>query len=395
MSNSTEKVFIFIDEYGNTAMNTDNAGTPSHFVYAAIVIKESDLSAARNIRNEISNLYFDKHAIKSKRIPLNVKGFNKRVNILMKLKELDFKAFTLVVDKEKAKESTKGIEYKQTFIKFFNKVFLKPFTKSFSSFEVYADKTGWPEFQRSLNEYLNRNVFQQDLFTPERSYRLVDDIIEEPLIQLADILAGCLGKIYCTSHSYDNVKSSVLFELLHDRLFVSFYPSGRINYEGMIKGNEDMNVAIQKIATESAIDAQNNKGALTDEAGAVLDYLLLIFKSNPSRIVETYEIVEKVKILFPAFTVTNLKRCIQSLRDRGVLIASIQGKSGYKLPNRVEDVVGFYNRNLNNIVPMINRINLCNTKLKLNKENSIDILDMDNSFATLRELIKAVEKPTK
>lgn len=392
MANPNEKVFIFIDEFGNTSLNTSLEGTSSHFVYAALVIQESQVGRARTVRDEINDLYFKGSTIKSNRVPNDEKGFNKRLNILIKLKELNFKVFVLVVDKAKAAEATGGIEYKETFIKFFNKVFLKPYAKSFASYEVYADKTGWPEFQRSLHTYIETNVLQRDLFNPDRSFRLVDDIREEPLVQLADILAGSLGKIYCTSDSLDSIKSGVLFDLLHDRLFVNFYPSGKVNYIGDLKGNQSTDGAVRKIAVDSAVDALENRAKLTDEAVLVLEYLLLMFKSNPSRMVESYEIVEKIKTFFPVFTLNNLKRCIQSLRDNGALIASIQGKSGYKLPDRVEDVVGFYNRNLNNIVPMINRIILCNSKLKLNRVNSIDILNMDSNFATLKELIKAVQK---
>lgn len=41
---------------------------------------------------------------------------------------------------------------------------------------------------------------------------------------------------------------------------------------------------------------------------------------------------------------------------------------------------------------MINRITLCNSKLKLNRVNPTDILNIDSNFATLKELIKAVQK---
>lgn len=392
MANLNEKVFIFIDEFGNTSLNTSIEGTSSHFVYAALVLQESQIEMARKVRNEINDLYFKGSTIKSNRVPNDEKGFNKRLNILIKLKELDFKVFALVIDKAKAEVTTGGIEYKETFIKFFNKVFLKPLAKSFASYEVYADKTGWPEFQRSLHTYIEKNVLQRDLFNPDRTFRLVDDMHEEPLVQLADILAGSLGKIYCTSNSFDSVKSSLLFDLLHDRLFVNFYPSGKVNYIGDVKGDQSTDGAVQKIAVESAVEVLENRARLTDEAVVVLEYLLLMFKTSPSRMVESYEIVEKAKTFSPAFTSNNLKRCIQNLRDNGALIASIQGKSGYKLPDRVEDVVGFYNRNLNNIVLMINRIILCDSRLKQNGVNPIDILNMDKHFVTLKELIKAVQK---
>jgi len=74
------------------------------------------------------------------------------------------------------------------------------------------------------------------------------------------------------------------------------------------------------------------------------------------------------------------------------LIASIQGKSGYKLPDRVEDIAGFYNRYLNSIVPMINRINICNRKLLVNSLQEVDLLQTNSNYSLLYELIKTLDK---
>lgn len=84
--------------------------------------------------------------------------------------------------------------------------------------------------------------------------------------------------------------------------------------------------------------------------------------------------------------------CVQHLRDHGVLIASIQGKSGYKLPESVEDIAGFYNRYLNSIVPMLNRINICNRKLMVNSVQEVDLLQSKSVYSLLHELIKTLDK---
>ena len=70
--------------------------------------------------------------------------------------------------------------------------------------------------------YINTKVIQRDLFAPDRSYILPDDRKAEPLVQLADYLSGCLGRIYCTSPSHE--QSVQLFNLLHDRIFIDFFP---------------------------------------------------------------------------------------------------------------------------------------------------------------------------
>lgn len=115
-----------------------------------------------------------------------------------------------------------------------------------------------------------------------------------------------------------------------------------------------------------------------------------MFRTAPDRLVEKYEIIEKLKRVFSHFTEQQLRVCIQQLRDDGVLIVSIQGKSGYKIPDRVEDVAGFYDRYLNSIVPMI--MNICNRKLLVNSLQQIDLLQANSNYFLLHELIKTLDK---
>ncbi|GAB3834016.1 hypothetical protein GCM10028895_53720 [Pontibacter rugosus] len=124
----------------------------------------------------------------------------------------------------------------------------------------------------------------------------------------------------------------------------------------------------------------------------MLQYLYLMFRTAPDRLIEKREIIEKMKRRFPAFSEQQLRVCVQHLRDNGVLIASIQGKSGYKLPDGVEDIAGFYNRYLNSIVPMLNRINICNRKLMVNSVQEVDLLQSNSAYSLLHELIKTLDK---
>ncbi|WP_026461211.1 DUF3800 domain-containing protein [Adhaeribacter aquaticus] len=341
-----QHLHIYLDEFGNTSLNLEKAGTFSHFVLTALLIDESKLEQVRDLPKEISRRYFKRHPIRSSRITNDESGFQKRLDILQELRRLDFLILSLVINKSKV--TGEGLNQSDVFYKYFNRIFLKQFPKNFASFSIHADELGWPEFRRSLQHYINTKVIQRDLFTPDRTYRLVEDCLEELLVQLADFISGCLGKIYCTSHSHE--KAAYLFDLLHDRTFVDFYPFEESDFSLAIPvQDQEKNDLIAKIA--AALAEQHR---LSNEAQAVLQYLYLMFRTAPDRLIEKYEIIEKVKKSFPNFTEHHLRLCIQQLRDYGVLISSIQGKSGYKLPDRVEDIAGFYNRYLNSIVPMIN-----------------------------------------
>ncbi|MBF8965455.1 DUF3800 domain-containing protein [Pontibacter sp. FD36] len=384
-----QHVHIFLDEFGNASLNLDKAGTFSHFVMTAVLLDETKLEQARLLRDTISQRFFQGQPIKSSRIPNDEKGFRKRLEVLRELRQLDFVVLGMVINKSKLEGA--GFDHNDVFYKYFNRIFLKQFPKNFTAFSIHADQLGWPEFRRSLHHYIETKVIQRDLFTPERSYRLVEDKAEEPLVQLADFLSGCLGKIYCTSHSHE--KASALFDLLHDRTFIDFFPFERTDYLlSPTPEDRQKNHLIRRIASESVQEALSGRNSLSEEALAVLQYLYLMFRTAPDRLIEKREIIEKMKRRFPAFSEQQLRVCVQHLRDNGVLIASIQGKSGYKLPDSVEDIAGFYNRYLNSIVPMLNRINICNRKLMVNSVQEVDLLQPNSAYSLLHELIKTLDK---
>ncbi len=164
------EVNVYIDEFGNAHLNLSKAGTFSHFVYTAIVIKRENIQEAYKLRYEISKKFLQGHPIKSSSRALSNddRGFQKRLNILQYLRSLDFIIFSLVIDKKKIDGD--GLKYKDVFYKYFNKVFLKGFVKTYDSFEIYADKLGYPDFQRNLIQYVYDNAIQKDLFNPHRSW---------------------------------------------------------------------------------------------------------------------------------------------------------------------------------------------------------------------------------
>lgn len=43
---------------------------------------------------------------------------------------------------------------------------------------------------------MDRHNLLQTLFS-NNSFKIKDDIVEEPLVQVADFYAGCIGKYYC------------------------------------------------------------------------------------------------------------------------------------------------------------------------------------------------------
>ena len=112
----------------------------------------------------------------------------------------------------------------------------------------------------------------------------------------------------------------------------------------------------------------------------------------PDRLIETAELVEVVNRIDFKYKEQNLRQAIAHLRDNGVLVVSIEGRHGYKIPNKLADIYGFYNRYLNSIVPMLNRIKKSNEILKIKSVNDINVLELDDSLIKLKELLEVIDK---
>jgi uncharacterized protein DUF3800 len=384
-----EKAFIFIDEFGNSSIKTEKQGSFSHQIYTAIIISESNLLKARELRDIISTNYFSGKDIKSSDIRNNDRGFRRRLKILKELLELDFGILTLVINK--AELSGKGFNYKRSFIKYFERIFVKELAKNFSAFEIYSDNKGTLEYQQSLKEFVRQQSFQTNLFDQNKYYTVVDDIKDEKLVQLADFLSGCIGKIFCSSHIHP--KANELADLLKNKLNVEHFPYQKIEYHGNLPENHlDIDEKISKIALDKAnsfLELHRHNPHYSKE---ILKLNLLSFHLTPDRLVSKSDILEYLKIFDKDVNESTIKSAIDYLRKNDVLITSIKGKYGYKIPNCLNDLYGYYNRLLDNIVPMLNRINKSHQLLNISSMNKVNIFELDDSYRLLRELLRVMDE---
>ena len=379
MNNSAH---IFIDEFGNSSLNTSKDGTPSHFIYTAVVISGKSLSEARLLHRSIVDDYFQGTHIKSNKINNDEKGIQKRIRIIKALDSLDHYVYSLVIDK--AKLSNLPFDYKPVFYKFFNKIFAERFKKVHEEIHLYLDKLGYPDFQRSLKAYMNSKGFERTLFS-NNSFNLLNDITEEPLIQFADFYSGCIGKNFCVSH-YDS-RFEKIHELIKTRLFVDFYPREYVSFLGASTfKSEEFNIEIIKIAVKTADHYLENTSS--DEIGyEIVSFLLSESVSNPLRLVSAKELSKKMKKL--NVQANNIINEVSKLRDKGVLIVSPIGKKGYKLPCNEKEIAEFYDRFTSNIIPMLQRVGKLNQVLVEHSYGKFNILKSD-SYKQLSSLIELV-----
>ena len=380
-----KKAKIYIDEFGNTHLDLVKKGTFSHFVYTAIIISEDQEEKARELRKIICHKFRLGPNIKSKNLG-DKKDFQKRLDILKFLvKNLNFTIDTLIIDKSKLDNEKGGLKHKRVFYKYFQKLFVGKYNEIYDSYDINADKVG-EEFVSELERFIMQNAIKPDLFNPDRTFKLSDDVKDEELVQFADIVAGSLGKIFCTSHSSERMDE--IYEILHSRLTIQHFPF-QSNYQ--IKTTEEdakMNMLIKKLngeVLEQYIESANYKKDHLQIR--LLDYLSLHNRMSPYRLVPSYEIVDYLKNFTMQMSEERLRTIIRDLRYEGLFIISHSGKPGYKLASSYEDIIQHFNHFMRYIVPMLEKIKVINQKMANTSFNDVNPLENDERFEQIRKLI--------
>lgn len=393
-------VYIFIDEFGTPALNIAKNGTTTHFIYSAILINESELNKAREIRENISKKYFQGQDIKSNH--LGEKNNEKRINILKDLNQLKYFIWTFVVDKKEIKKNDNGLKFKNIFIKYFQKILIQKINKNIKNCLIYFDKTGYPEFQKSLSDFINNKVVNYDLF--DKTFYEIKDDKNEKLLQIADLIVNTCGHIFSESHKnkdrqqfYDLIKSNIKVDYFPEKYnkieILNIYQNKEENKE---KNKEDINIINCAILSINNFKEKYNNYTNKKEKIAIsieiLDYLYTEYNIDKNTIITTYELTNYIKNNYNLkYSEYKIREIIQFLRDEGVLIVSPLEKKGYKIPNTKNDVVDSFNRIVSNIAPMIKRVDIMNTKITIFTQNKINILN--EYFTNLKDLVEISNRP--
>jgi hypothetical protein len=383
-----EKAKIFIDEFGNTHLDLSKKGTFSHFVYASIIIPESEIENARKIRKDICQKFKLGENIKSKNIG-DKKYFQKRLNILKYLVEnLDFTIDVLVIDKDKIEKDSGGLRFKKTFYKYFQKVLIKKYNEIYNSYNIYLDKLGSDSFKVELTRFIDANATQRDLFNPDRTFELSDDKSGEKLVQLADIIAGSLGRLFCLSHYNEN--SNQIYEILHSRMSVTFHPYLRPENKSSPE-NKKLSKEISVLNLES-LKNYLNKSHRNEDAlkRRLLEYLYTNSKIDSERLVPSFELINFLKNFSKSITDDKLKLLIRDLRYEGLFIISHSGKPGYKLASNYSDIEQHFTHFMRYIIPMLNKIKVLNQNISELSFNKINPLEKDEQFDRIKKLIEQI-----
>lgn len=380
--------YIFIDEFGNPDLNIEKGGTQPYLIYAAVVIDENELDNAKQVLRIIHDKYFPQNRyLKSKQINNSEKGYVVTVNILTELKRLKHYVYAVVVDKKNL-DSKSGLAYKDVFIKYFNGLIARHLYNEDVDTHVCFDKTGWPEFQKELCNYMERKGWGPTLFS-NNTYTLSDDQTEEPLLQIADFYAGIFGKYYCGK--YDENRSKVIHDgFIRKISIIDWFPRTIVPmFAADAAFDSNYNKEITRIAIASAESYLNTHS--NDIVGCeLIRYVLQETRRNPMRLISSKEIKTNLKARNVEIGDPIVK--ISELRDEGVLLISPIGKKGYKIPNNEQEIAEFYNRLIGNVQPQLKRCYLLNKVLFEKSNGNYNILS-SYEFELLSRLCDMVVLP--
>ena len=382
-----EKIYAFTDESGSFGWELDNENTSTHFIIAAIIVKESDVDTVRTAVAGIRDRYFPKGEIKSSKIG---KKHNRRKKILEETLEIPYQIFAIVVNKESLKDWN-GLRFKKSFYKFMNNIVHKELRAAFKNLVVVADEIGGSDYMQSFCRYVEDhaeipNLYGDSEFSFENSK-------SEVIVQLADLISGTLSFLY-DEHKKDANVPDYQGILKNKIIRIEQYPKMYDNYDlekSALASEYDKDIteiclhqAIDFINTYKDDDSEIRQGQLI-----VLKYLLFRFMNNDTRgYISTKELSGQLAWKYGKVGERKFRKEIMGgLRDSGVIISGSHDKKGYKIPSKKADIDDFLNHNISIILPMLGRLKKCHDIIKLGTCGVVDLYHAD-AYKKLKEFIE-------
>ncbi|WP_262377500.1 DUF3800 domain-containing protein [Pseudomonas poae] len=180
-----DRTYAFVDESGNSDIDTSKGGSSGFFIVCSILVAEKDLEAAYAQAEALRMRHFQTGEIKSSN--LKPKDSDRRARILNELAELPFKLYFTVVDKSRIQKDG-GLRIKTSFIKYVNGLLYERLFRAYPDLQMIVDEHGGQEFQESLKSYV-ADRFVDDLFGDKDAFQTMASK-DNVLVQVADFFAG-------------------------------------------------------------------------------------------------------------------------------------------------------------------------------------------------------------
>tara|TARA_R110000782_G_scaffold14060_5_gene42349 strand:- start:3779 stop:4978 length:1200 start_codon:yes stop_codon:yes gene_type:complete len=392
LRNRPIKTLAFIDESGNTDLDTSKKDVSKYFIVCAVIIDEGDFQALSEDVAELRKKYFQAGEIKSSKVR-DRDNHERRIKILSSILELDFKFYAIAVEKDALRKDG-GFPHKRSFLKFINGILYRQLFENYPAIKVYADEHGGEDFKESFRNYIEKN-HKPDLFW-ESEINLVASQ-DSTLVQLADFLAGTLAKVY-EGKSNPALKEKYRLLLQQKALDIKEWPTKFQTYFSPDQTSKEYDQFIHSHALSKAeLFLEKNRNNQDDESKLQLCALNhLVFQSRLStnkEYISTKSLLSHLESCgFMNVTEQAIRSTIISkLRDKDVIIASCN--KGYKIPRCYEDLFDFVDRVNSLVLPLLERLNKARNSYLIASKHDVDLLKGPN-YPEIVDFLEILNKKT-
>jgi hypothetical protein len=364
---------VYVDESGNPHL-AEEVGSNDHYVICAIVVEQEHLNTRMTSSRGIVNRHAGAGELKSSNIG---SASNRRKQILKDIFEEEINAFCLVVDKKRIWKDS-GLRFKPTCYKFLHKMFYRRLKSSSLEISVYADEYGRSEYMESFERYISSETSLLEKFCFVGSH-------ETPLIQIADVIAGSIRRIYD-----GNDDKNLIPDQGRHRLVIEEWPPQEATQD-QLEISHDIDLAIRSIALRNA-RVYVEKMMLSDEPennlrADAIRYLLWRFEMNPDEYIQRQEIVDYLyetagATLNPSQLTS---RVFADARDSDVIIASSDG--GVKIPYSAVDLRRWMARTESQVAPYLRRAGKARNTILIASNSRHDIAS-ESAFPELSRYLR-------
>lgn len=359
------KKIAYIDESGNSSLHTDNASVGKYFIVCATFIEENSEVEFNQKIDQIRKDEFSKSELKSSGIG---KDLNRRIRVLNKINELDFKTHIICVDKDRVNQNS-GLIYKKPFLKYMNGQLYRKMLKTVPNLVIYFDKVGDDNYQKSFVSYIEK-YNKIDLFNTSEIYPVDSKDING--VQISDIIAGSLNVFLQT-------REIELWNKIKEKsICIDLWPPEKILFHTTASSSDEFDKVVEdyclnqvKIYLELNSDSEDSDIRIRCN---VLEYLLFKHLDEDNQIYTyTNEILEYIQETNPDISEYYLRtKIIGKLRDEEVIIAS--SLKGLKIPSCAADLTNYAEDSFKKILPMLSRLSKARNQIIYTTGGFLDIV---------------------
>lgn len=383
-------VHAFVDECGNTSLDTEKQGVSKFFVVTAVFFRTGTLTEVRAAAEAIRQEFFQKGEMKSKSIGPND---SRRKRVLEAISTLSITTYSLAIDKSRI-DATTGLRHKRSFVKYVNRRLYERAFRIHEGLSLVADEHGSEQFMKGFVDYVDERI-PRTLFS--RASFSFSNSRDEVLLQVADMVAGTLARALEPAKRSDAANEFIALIAKREAGYDIWPPLAVSPAEAFLDGlgvaPNDESVR-RHCLRQAALFLQQNADSNSEDRRLQVAVLELLTENlqfgREKKYLATGRIIGQLTTQTGLqLTERKLRAAVSQLRDAGVIIAN--SSKGYKLPVNEADVAHFASHT-NSIVPaMLARLSRARDDLRVASNGEVDILKTP-AFDLLRRLVESLKR---